>query len=258
MIFTHHGMLSRGGVGDLKDFLYLTYFNRFNCDTFTDYPIRGDKTVYLNSVDFQAPNYTAYKIKLNGMPALQIVANQSTPRYFHAQLLKDVQEEVISVECIAKQPGTYSYSSELGLLDLNHKDVPYDSCCILLSSEYSKATKTYWTRNFGFSPQNGAYYDYQGQRRGYRIPFQIYDKVVHYAVTLNKTDNSGRFYVDGTLYMEFSGINSTNIFNVLAFEFLNNSTSVPLAFTQLAVRRGDCSTDGGSSYTVPGVPYFRI
>ena len=242
--------------GGLADFLYLSYFDGFDTETFIDTPIVGSPTTYVNSVDFSKPKYNAVKTTLNGMPALSIIASQSTPWYFHGQLLQNISENVISLEFFIKQLGTTSYSSEAGLLGLDHWTNPYNSFCVLLACEYSKNTITFFTRNFGFSTYNGAYYDYQGQRRGYRLPYQIYNKTIHCAITLNKELNKGRLYVDGNLYIEFTGINSTDIFQSLAFEMINNSTSETLTITQLAVRKGDFSINDGMNFPIPQTPYY--
>ena len=252
---------------DIGKFLYLTYFNNFSIttDVSTDVPVIGPTTRWNRSGDRRAtfssttpmtdyysgsPDH-AIDANYGGLPCLSLYepyTDWSSDGYDSPDTFFDRTEYPnFSVEVI-----------------MNH----LENHCYWQGFYISGAFDAYrnqWSspRGIAFEHPSGlidtlgtGFYTYGVG--GYGVCISRQDNlrykmgVTHYAQVVDLEKNTIRGYLDGVL--AFTGRPDRNGNWHVGFYVAYSRCQ----FTQFAIRKGDCSIDGGMSYPVPTTPYRRF
>lgn len=102
---------------------------------------------------------------------------------------------------------------------------------------------------------NGA--TWPGSRDTVRIPNKSLNQVCHHAFVFNLPQRKMYYYCDGVLYWKNESNSRMDSFRNFIMEcYPYNSPG--LMITQIALRKGNLSTDNGQSFPVPTSPYANV
>jgi len=252
---------------DIGKFLYLTYFRNFSItpDTAVDVPEVGDATNWTRSGD-RAATFTsstpmtdyyggspdhAIDDNYGGLPcvtAQDTGTNWDSDSYYSTdQFFDRADTPIFSVEVIMNHLSSYCYWQGFYL------------------SGAFEAYRNQWSSPRGIAIQHPSnlidtlgdgFYTYSVGGYGVCISRRDNERykmgVTHFAQVLDRTQNTIRGYIDGVL--AFTGRPDNNTSGSIGF-YVGYSR---VQFTQFAIRKGDCSINGGFNYPVPTTPYRRF
>lgn len=234
------------GGGDGSELLYLTYFNNFDTSTKIDHPIIGSD-FQLNTRD---PTYT--KTTLNCMdtsiPALNIYNNTTVRWTISSTITIPDSIEAWSIEYffyipyIGNSIGTAMYASPSG----------YNMGCDPFG------WKNYIGGIWGYSDTqvyNGTTLVTSGSDKYFKLPINLYNTLIHYAVVVNSATKEFKAYLNGTLYCSYIKTN-TPVHQANPYITTNNGWSATMS--QVAIFGYDKSINSGANYPVPTSPYVSI
>lgn len=229
--------------GILEGFEYLTYFNRFDLENKTDYPVKGNITLYGPCTG--KPMAELRKDTVNTWKTALTFVSYNSYNYTCAEpqagLLGDVSIEFFEM-------GYISPTANFGII--SSKDLLITDDFIVIGTD-NNIPYVYTNKYYSYTLKNGASYVSTGDRYRFRLPVNTLNGFHHIAIVLNRSDYKIKLYVDGIIYLEL--ISNDELFQNLLF----NATSYSdITITQLCIRKGDLSYNNGNNYPVPIKPYY--
>jgi uncharacterized protein (TIGR02145 family) len=242
MILTHGANSIKRGP---KGFMYLTYFNDVDSLNRIDTPVLGNPTEYVPSLhDASTHTLDTQSIKTFNYSGLFETSSQA----FSFGHLTDVNDDAVTLEMLYLRKEGYGDAGFIS--DNNAASNSNDGVGI----GYTDEGNIIWcNKDYSYTLYNGCYYIDVGQRKRFALPITLNGSIHHFAFVYSFVDNTISVYVDGVRYATFtkSGALSRNIWSII-------SSTKNIVITQLCVRKGDCSIEGGASYPVPTTPYYEI
>ena len=264
--------LARGGSPSLDGFLYLTYFNQFPPDTLANYkrydkPLIGEVTYWgasgssMNEVpqyalDNWGPGYTGITA-YNGIPGIypSAIANSGIASTDNALLSLVNRNDTVSVEGIFNISNSYdSRGKPWGDFSLGSGSQIYVAGFNDYQGSRGRGIGYAGTASPLYTNPDFEQYWVDGSNVAYFFPKSSSWKhsvgIHHFAFVFDRDAGNVRLYFDGVHVAT-----SPDIKEIDKLSFRNSSIYVGIQFTQFAIRRGDCSINGGAEYPVPQTPY---
>ena len=237
-----------GGGGDLKECVFLTYFENFDEDTMCDVPIIGDSyTIDLNGKPQVYLKRTIPDL-YNGINALyNYVTAQDDSNSSKIVSLDFTDINIFTLEMWFLNTGTRSdYQTYITILQQLIFDPGFSSTNFKISGPYAATSfKTNYTLYNGTS-----WSSYHGNYISLGEPTRFVN--THIAIVCDRTKNEIRLYANGKIMYK---VVNFNISNVVQMKCTQQNVQKQTYITGIAAFTYDKSEDEGVTYPVPNNRY---
>lgn len=244
-IYKGRGVYNEGKVP--IDFLYITYFKNLDTNTLKDYPLKGNETHFINSEGgYNYPNVE----KVTDVIYNYAVKFSSTVDSFKLMKFFENVGGVFSIEMLYKYSNDYC---DFGLISTPNVGSSVNDA---IGCGYTDQGNTiYINKSYSYNLFNGTSYLSVGQRRNFRVPLSLnIGDWFLFSFILNFDEKKCTLYINGVRYIEITSTANDFFNDVYYLASLKNQSFM----TQLCVRNGDLSTNGGDNYPMQNTPYFNI
>lgn len=226
--------------GQLKDFLFLTYFDNFDAATLTDTPVVGSPVVYTNSLH---PTVSSMSSSIGTTSALSYYVSFDTTYNVNVFPLLE-NNRVYTIDFLMEFATNNAFFAYLSpICDIAAYDRSYSGG---MTGFWLQSTTPVVYRKDGIQT-----IDRWSNWTGYGVQNRAKNKV-HFAFVFDFINSQVKLYLDGILCFILTCSYSRYTEKPNAFF---GSYNRPSMVTQLSLREGDFSD--GDTFPVPTEPYYK-